>query len=101
MKFDFQKRRGAKLPYEVDPQCLGRIFRAGGEIPPKPDVVIVGVGVDHTLEAEIARRVQSRLDVIMIADSGSSVGVSLHDDLLAETKPLDISKIIDTNRSQR
>lgn len=107
--FNFQKHR--KNPNRIDEipnsAALGRIFRLGDIVPEPPMVVMVPHSTG--LEAQITARIQRKLDVIMIADCGSSVGVSLHDvnarleDLIppCEIKPLDISEIIGRNRSQR
>jgi len=108
--FDFQKHR--RNPNRIDEipnsAALGRIFRLG-EIPPEPPMVVMVPSHSVELEAQIAARIQRKLDVIMIADSGSSMGVSLHDTLASvadllpspKIKPLDISEIIGRNRSQR
>lgn len=81
------------------------MFRADN-IPQEPPMVVFVPCHSLDLEAQIAHVVQRRLDTILIADSGSSVGVSLHSEdiskiLEAQIKPLDISEIIGRNRSQR
>lgn len=106
--FNFHKHRQntERLDEIPDIQCLGRLFRVGGELPKEPSVVVVAPCHSLDLEAQIAHRVHQRLNTIMIVDSGSSTGVSLHSDdlsevLKAEIKPLDISEMLGRNKTQR
>lgn len=108
--FNFQKHRRNRHRIDELPvsAALGRMFRFGDLQQTEPQPVVI-IGHSPALEARIAARIQRKLDTILIADGGSSVGVSLHpenlrlEDVLPAPKiqPLDISEMFGRNRSQR